>query len=189
MGCQNSATVLVAGLHGRCPRFHLPGPASPHMTDRAGHEGRYQLENRRSGGIWLVRDKRSVKPSAKPTLVRTQHLPLPAETARELGFPGLAGLLAVVPLCFMMCRCGALRNSGYGHMADGFGAEQAVHRTAWSADFRGRPSSLRCHSGTRRGCWFARIRSSAWSWLRRSTSQPRQAVVSQRDTGVGSRAG
>jgi hypothetical protein len=32
----------------------------------------------------------SVKPSAKPTLVRTQHLPLPAKIARELGFPGLA---------------------------------------------------------------------------------------------------
>src|ERR1039457_4673779 len=31
----------------------------------------------------------------------------------------------------MMCRCEPLHSSGYGHMADGFGREQAVHRTAW----------------------------------------------------------
>src|SRR5450631_2539107 len=79
-----------------------------------------------------ARVERAVKPSAKPTLVRTQHLPLPAETARELGFPGLAGLLAVVPPCFVMCRCAPLRSSGYGHIADGIGAEPAVHRTASS---------------------------------------------------------
>ena len=30
----------------------------------------------------------------------------------------------------MMCRCEPLRSSGYGHMADGIGAEPAVHRTA-----------------------------------------------------------
>src|SRR5450755_5079047 len=44
----------------------------------------------------------TVKPSAKPTLVRTQHLPPPAEIARELGFPGLAGCCfwpGEVPLC------------------------------------------------------------------------------------------
>ena len=43
-----------------------------------------------------------VKPSAQPTLVRTQHLPLPAEMARELGIPGFAGCcfrLHEVPLC------------------------------------------------------------------------------------------
>jgi hypothetical protein len=41
-----------------------------------------------------------------------------------------------------MCRCEPLRGSGYGHMADGFGAEQAVHRTAGLADFHGQPSSV-----------------------------------------------
>ena len=86
----------------------------------------------------MGRDRLTVKPSAKPTLVRTQHLPLPAETARELGIPGLAGLLCLVPLCFVMCRCEPLRSSGYGHMADGFGAEQAVHRTACSGVSNGR---------------------------------------------------
>src|SRR5580704_11949203 len=106
----------------------------------------------------MGRDRLTVKPSAKPTLVRTQHLPLPAETARELGLPGLAGLLAPVPSCFMMCRRAPLRSSGYGHMADGIGAEQAVHRTACSADFHGRPSlSEKLTTGTRRGCWVARV--------------------------------
>jgi hypothetical protein len=32
----------------------------------------------------------------------------------------------------MMCRCEPLHSSGYGHMADGFGAGGAVHRTACS---------------------------------------------------------
>ena len=75
----------------------------------------------RSAAIPMGRNGRSVKPSAKPTLVRTQHLPPPAEMARELGIPGLAGHLALVPPCFMMCRCEPLRSSGYGHMADGIG--------------------------------------------------------------------
>jgi hypothetical protein len=73
-------------------------------------------------------------------LVRTQHLPPSAKVARELGLPGLGGLLVVVPPCFMMCRCELLRSSGCGHMADGFGAEQAVHGTAGLADFCGQPS-------------------------------------------------
>src|ERR1039458_9175657 len=80
----------------------------------------------------MGRNGRSVKPSAKPTLVRTQHLPPPAKIARELGFPGLAGLLVIVPPCFVMCRCEPLRSSGYGHMADGIRPEPAVHRTACS---------------------------------------------------------
>src|ERR1035438_150122 len=80
-------------------------------------------------------DRLTVKQSAKPTLVRTQHLPLPAETARALGIPGLAGRLGVVPPCVMVCRCEPLHSSGYGHMADGIGPEQAVHRTAGSARF------------------------------------------------------
>jgi hypothetical protein len=40
----------------------------------------------------------------------------------------------------MVCRCEPLRSSGYGHMADGIGPEQAVHRTACSG-FRWPPSS------------------------------------------------
>jgi hypothetical protein len=36
---------------------------------------------RRSDGIWRCRQESTVKPSAQPTLVRTQHLPPPAKTA------------------------------------------------------------------------------------------------------------
>jgi uncharacterized protein (DUF2249 family) len=87
----------------------------------------------------------------EPHRVRTQHLPPPTDTARELGFPGLAGLLLVVPLCFMVCRCEPLRSSGYGHMADGIGAEQAVHRTAC-------PSVPARHSGRPRIADYGRPR-------------------------------
>jgi len=52
--------VLVAGLYGRCPCLSagFTGPARRahgHMTDRTGREGRNQLENRRSGGMWPLR--------------------------------------------------------------------------------------------------------------------------------------
>src|ERR1700735_2895056 len=45
------------------------------MTDSAYREDRYQPHKGRSWTIWPYQDKRSVRPSAKPTLVRTQHLP------------------------------------------------------------------------------------------------------------------
>ena len=44
---------------------------------------------RGSPGVRFPRATR--QPSAQPTQVRTLHLPLPAEIARELDFPGLAG--------------------------------------------------------------------------------------------------
>jgi hypothetical protein len=49
--------------------------------------------------MWDDTDERSVKPSAQPTLVRTQHLPLPAETARLLRILALAGRFFSVPAC------------------------------------------------------------------------------------------
>ena len=70
-------------------------------------------------------------------------------------FPGLAGLLVVVPQCFMMCLCEPLRSSGYGHMADGIGAEPAVYETACSwisvaSSSRGRvPGSRKIAGGSR----------------------------------------
>ena len=87
----------------------------------------------------------SVKPSAKPTLVRTQHLPPPAETARGLGVSGLAGLLSLVPLCLMVCRCEPLHSSGYGHMADEIRPDQAVHRTACSTVVMVHPFAGQAH--------------------------------------------
>jgi hypothetical protein len=71
-----------------------------------------------------------VKPSAQPTQVRTLHLPLPAKTAPGLRLSRLAGRLLVVPPCRMMCHRGVRCRSGYGHIADGNGAEPAVHGTA-----------------------------------------------------------
>ena len=62
----------------------------------------------------------------------------------------------------MMCRCEPLRSSGYGHMADGFGAEQAVHRTACSADFHGSAVAVEeLTSVTRSGCWVTRVQDPA----------------------------
>jgi len=85
-------------------------------------------------------DKRSVKPSAQPTQVRTLHLPLPAKTAPGLRLSRPAGRLLVVPPCCIMCRRGAPCRSGYGHIADGSGAEGAVHGTAGFGRRRARSS-------------------------------------------------
>ncbi len=49
---------------------------------------------RSSVGMWRCRQERAVKPSAQPTLVRTQHLPPPAKTARWLRKRGPAGSVA-----------------------------------------------------------------------------------------------
>ena len=65
----NQVNVLAVGLAWTlsvpvrgfaCPARRAHG----HMADRTRCEGRYQLENRRSGDMWPVRVKRSVKPSA-----------------------------------------------------------------------------------------------------------------------------
>jgi len=69
--------------------------------------------SRHLGRSTASRVRSDAKPSAQPALVRTQHLPLPAETAPGLGISGLAGRLPVVSLCVMVCRCGPLHGSGY----------------------------------------------------------------------------
>jgi len=71
---------------------------------------------RRSGPICPCQGKRSVKPSAQPTLVRTQHLPPPAKTARWLRKRGLAGRFLLVPPCVIVCRCRSWRSDRYGHI-------------------------------------------------------------------------
>jgi hypothetical protein len=141
---------------GRCPHLSA-GCTDParrvhgHMTDRIGREGRYQPENRRSGAIWPLRVKRSVTPSAKPTLVRTQHLPPPAKTACGLGISGLAGRLAAVPLCVVVRHHEPLHSSGYGHIADGIRPEPAVHRTASFPGCGGHPAARPCRRPRSRG--------------------------------------
>jgi len=121
--------------------FTRPGPrARGHMADRQDHKAGNRRDIRRSGYALINQDRRSVKPSAQPTQVRTLHLPLPAETAPGLRLPRLAGRLLVVPPCCIMCRRGVWCRSGCGHMADGSGAGGAVHGTAGSGGRRARSS-------------------------------------------------
>jgi hypothetical protein len=86
-----------------------------------------EWRNRWSTAIPMNRNRRSVKPSAKPTQVRILHLPPPAETARDLRIPGLAGRCFSrdgVPLrlcesgCFGCCsRCWPGRWAGRARRA------------------------------------------------------------------------
>src|ERR1039458_10651975 len=98
--------------------------------------------------------------------------------ARELGFPVLAGLLAAVPACFMMCRCEPLRSSGYGHMADGVRGEQAVHRTACSG-FRW-PAVLGAEPAKRRGDhWLSACSGPCTAYQIRGQSQLARTLLIQ----------
>ncbi len=63
-------------------------------------------------------------------MVRTQHLPPPAKTARSLRKRGPAGRFLLVPPCVIVCRHRAWRSNRYGHMADSVRAEGAVRGTA-----------------------------------------------------------
>ena len=104
----------------RCPRTHS-GRRRPGTEPRTS----YALV---SGG-YLDQQRRAVKPSAQPTLVRTQHLPPPAKTARSLRKRGPAGRFLLVPPCVIVCRCRASRSNRYGHIADSVRAEGAVRGT------------------------------------------------------------
>jgi hypothetical protein len=74
----------------------------------------------------------AVKPSAQPTLVRTQHLPPSAETARGLGFVRAGGRSCVVSSSVICGQERSLRHAGYGHMADSVRPGGTVRRTACS---------------------------------------------------------
>src|SRR5271166_4390970 len=91
---------------------------------------------RHTAGCPSGQRERSVKPSAQPTLVRTQHLPPPAKTARSLRKRGPAGRFLLVPPCVIVCRRRSWRSDRYGHIADSVRAEQAVRGTACFADLR-----------------------------------------------------
>src|SRR5215467_11817676 len=51
--------------------------------------------------------ERSVKPSAQPTLVRTQHLPPAANMPSELDRPGSGLILPCAAACGSGCPCAA----------------------------------------------------------------------------------
>src|SRR5207245_11761410 len=85
---------------------------------------------RHTAGCPSGQRERSVKPSAQPTLVRTQHLPPPAKTARWLRKRGPAGRFLLVTARITVYHDGSMRGSGYGHIADSVRAERAVRITA-----------------------------------------------------------
>ena len=135
---------------------HLRGRCSPGRGGVGGWDGRMgrpdlmsailhcAVRGWRQAGCPSGQRERSVKPSAQPTLVRTQHLPLPAEAARELGIPRYRGPSCVVPWWVIFGQQTSLCGSGYGHIADGIGAGGAVHRTAcWSGANVGMADSSR----------------------------------------------
>ena len=71
-------------------------------------------------GMYLGgQSERPVKPSAQPTLVRTQHLPPPAKTPRWLRIFALAGRFCSVPWCVTLSRCRASCCGVHGRIADG----------------------------------------------------------------------
>ena len=91
-----------------------------------------------------VGGERSVKPSAQPTLVRTQHLPPPAETAPLAADTRQAGRFLLVTPCIVVRHRESMR---CGVRADGVHAIRTVgaHRRL----FHGRPRTGR--AGGRRG--------------------------------------
>ena len=84
---------------------------------------------RHTAGCPSGQRERSVKPSAQPTLVRTQHLPPPAKTARWLRKRGPAGRFFSVPPCVILYRCGAACRGVHGRIADGIRAPSRSVRT------------------------------------------------------------
>jgi hypothetical protein len=87
-----------------------------HIADSVGATDASRGRFPSSSAMWNVVEERSVKPSAQPTLVRTQHLPHPGETARSLRKRGPAGRFLLVTMCISVCHCGSMHSSGCVHM-------------------------------------------------------------------------
>ena len=82
-----------------------------------------QRHTARAGG------RRSVKPSAQPTLVRTQHLPPPAETAPWLRKRARGAVFVLVTSRIRVCHCASRCRGVHGRIADGVRAGCAVGDT------------------------------------------------------------
>src|SRR5690348_10994440 len=93
---------------------------------------------RHTAGCPSGQRERSVKPSAQPTLVRTQHLPPPAKTAPWLRKRGPAGRFLLVTMCISACHYGSMHGSVRVHMVYSARVELAV--LAQPVD--GRPSAF-----------------------------------------------
>ena len=119
-----------------------------HIADSVVAADIAQSRMRRSDGMWRCRRERTVKPSAQPTLVRTQHLPPPAKTARSLRKRGPAGRFLLVTPCIRVCHYGSTCCGVHGRIADGVRAIRTVgaHRR-----LHGRPRTgpRSAHSGLR----------------------------------------
>ena len=76
----------------------------------------------------------AVKPSAQPTLVRTQHLPPPAKTAPWLRKRGPAGRFVLVTPCIRVRHYGSMRGGVHVHMVSSARAKLAVRITVRSGD-------------------------------------------------------
>ncbi len=84
----------------------------------------------------MCRQERTVKPSAQPTLVRTQHLPPPAKTAPWLRKRRPAGRFLLVTPCIRVRHYGSMHGSVHVHMVYSVRAKLAVRITARFADPR-----------------------------------------------------
>ncbi len=128
--------VSTDGVRG-CPRA---GPRKlPRARTYSGQRRRAEWHTTSSTQVNSYvkgRQERTVKPSAQPTLVRTQHLPPPAKTARWLRKRGPAGRFLLVTPCIRVRHYGSMHGSVRVHMVYSVRAKLAVRITARFADLR-----------------------------------------------------
>jgi hypothetical protein len=127
---QRTLSVAVRAMGGPGACVH------GHMADSVAAANLIWWYLRSSGTTRWCREQRSVKPSAQPTLVRTQHLPPPAKTAPWLRKRGPAGRFLLVTMCISTCHYGSMHGSVRVHMVYSARVELAVRITARCADPR-----------------------------------------------------
>jgi hypothetical protein len=130
-------TVPTPAVRGR--EFPVRGCTAPGNRCSRTHSGRRRpgpsprTANALVTGVRLGEERRAVKPSAQPTLVRTKHLPPPAKTAPWLRKRGPAGRFLLITLCISLRHYGSMHGSVRVHMVYSVRAELAVRITAPSA--------------------------------------------------------
>ena len=99
------------------------------MADGGGPQSRLGAHMRWSAACSSFEGERSVKPSAQPTLVRTQHLPPPAETAPWLRKRARGAVFVLVTSRIRVCHCASRCRGVHGRIADVVRADCAVGDT------------------------------------------------------------
>ena len=131
------------GQHNRSypgrPWPRVPSVRDPHQFPEPGAHGRIadaaardRASQRISAGqpcVAQIEGERSVKPSAQPTLVRTQHLPPPVETAPWLRKRARGAVFVLVTSRIRVCHCASRCRGVHGRIADGVRAGCAVGDT------------------------------------------------------------